>query len=84
MSYLIVASRFHVNVNELYAGLGIEDVKSFLRLHIASDGSLTIYPVAVDVVATQWRADPDAPDDAPWIVPTQPLSARLVEPPITV
>jgi hypothetical protein len=42
---------------------------------------LTIHPIAVDVVA-QWQADPDAPDAAPWIVPTRPLSARLVEPPI--
>jgi hypothetical protein len=82
--YLIVASRFQVNVNELYAGLGIEDYKSFLRLHIAGDGSLTIYAIAVDQVATQWRADPDAPDEAPWILPTEPLSARLVEPPINV
>jgi hypothetical protein len=82
--YLIVGSRFQVNVNELYAGLGIENYKSFLRLHIAADGSLTVYPIAVDDVATRWRADPDAPDDAPWIVPTEPLSARLAEPPITV
>ncbi len=82
--YLIIASRFQVNVNELYAGLGIEDFKSFLRLHIAADGSLTIYPIAVDHVATSWRADPEAPDEAPWIVPTEPLSARLAEPPITV
>jgi hypothetical protein len=83
-AYLIVASRFQVNVNELYAGLGIEDLKSFLRLYIGTDGSLTIYPVAVDAVATSWRADPDAPDEAPWIVPTEPLTARLVEPPIIV
>jgi hypothetical protein len=80
--YLIVASRFQVNVNELYAGLGIEDYKSFLRLHIAPDGSLTIYPIALDRVGTRWRADPDAPAEAPWIVPTEPLSARLAEPPI--
>jgi hypothetical protein len=82
--YLIVASRFQVNVNELYAGLGIEDYKSFLRLHISTDGSLTIYPIAVDDVATRWQANPDAPDEAPWIVPIEPLSARLAEPPITV
>jgi hypothetical protein len=82
--YLIVASRFQVNVNELYAGLGIEHYKSFLRLHIAADGSLTIYPIAVDHVATRWRADPDAPDEAPWIVPTEPLTARTAEAPITV
>jgi hypothetical protein len=83
-AYLVVASRFQINVNELYAGLGIEDFKSFLRLHIAGDGSLTIYAVAVDTVATKWRADPDAPEAAPWIVPTVPLSARLAEPPVTV
>src|SRR5262249_52431806 len=29
--YLLVASWFGVNVNELYAGQGIEDAKSFLR-----------------------------------------------------
>ena len=32
--YLLVASAFGVNVNELFAGQGIEDSKSFLRLHI--------------------------------------------------
>jgi hypothetical protein len=83
-AYLIVASRFQVNVNELYAGLGIEDFKSFLRLHIRADGLLTIYPVAVDTVARGWRANPDAPDEAPWIVPTEALTARLAEPPIMV
>ncbi len=81
-AYLIVASRFHVNVNELYAGLGIEDHKSLLRLHIATDGSLTIYPVAVDRVVRRWRADPDAPRHAPWIVADEPLRARLAEPAI--
>jgi hypothetical protein len=83
-AYLIAASRFHVNVNELYAGLGIEDHKSFLRLHIATDGSLTIYPVAVDHVAHRWRADPDGPIDAPWIAPEEPLEARLAEPAISL
>ncbi|MBD0292991.1 MAG: metallophosphoesterase, partial [Jiangellaceae bacterium] len=83
-AYLLLASRFQVNVNELYAGLGIEDCKSFLRLHIARNGSLTIYPIAVERVPRKWRTHPNAPDDAPWIVPTEPLSVRLAEPPVSV
>ena len=81
--YLAIASRFQVNVNELYAGLGIEDHKSFLRLHIAGDGSLTVYPVAVDQVGRRWRADPRAAADAPWVVTDEPLRARLAEAPVS-
>ena len=81
--YLVIASRFQVNVNELYAGLGIEDHKSFLRLHIAGDGSLTVYPVAVYQVGRRWRADPGAPADAPWVVTDEPLRARLAEAPVS-
>lgn len=81
-AYLVIASRFHVNVNELYAGMGIEDHKCFLRLQIAANGALTIYPVAVDRVARRWRADPDAPFVAAWIAPDEPLTARLAEPAI--
>ncbi|MGH8775641.1 MAG: metallophosphoesterase [Jiangellaceae bacterium] len=84
-AYLLVSSRFQVNVNELYAGMGIEDHKSFLRLHIGADGSLTLYPVAVDRVVRRWRANHYAPDDAPWIVPEgEELSAHLAEPPVTL
>ncbi|HEX6968828.1 MAG TPA: metallophosphoesterase [Micromonosporaceae bacterium] len=83
-AYLLVAGTFGVNLNELFAGQGIEDAKSFLRLHIAGDGTLTIYPVAVDRICRSWRANPDGPPGAPWIVPTQPLRARLAEPPVTI
>jgi Calcineurin-like phosphoesterase len=83
--YLLVASVFGINVNELFAGQGIEDYKSFLRLHIARDGSLTIYPIGVDRICRTWRADPDATrPDASWIVPDAPLRVRLAEPPITL
>lgn len=33
-AYLLVAGAFGVNVNELFAGQGIEDSKSFLRMRI--------------------------------------------------
>ncbi|GGJ95945.1 hypothetical protein GCM10010123_27290 [Pilimelia anulata] len=82
--YLLVAGRFRVNLNELFAGQGIEDAKSFLRLHLGRDGTLTIYPIAVDRVCHRWRAAPAGPPDASWIEPTQPLDVRLAEPPIVI
>ena len=50
-AYLLIAASFEVNINELFAGQGIEGYKSFLRLHIAPDGALTLYPIGVDRVA---------------------------------
>jgi hypothetical protein len=82
--YLLVASQFGVNVNELFAGQGIDDYKIFLRLHFAANGDLTIYPIAVDRVGRQWRAQPDAPVWASWLVPKEPLRPYLAEKPITL
>jgi hypothetical protein len=81
-AYLLAARYVDVNVNELYAGMGIEDHKSFLRFHLARDGSLTVYPVAVERVAHRWRADPTGTPGSPWIVPEEPLRATLAEPPV--
>lgn len=86
-AYLLVASWFRINVNELFAGQGIEDAKVFLRMHIARDGSLTIYPIAIDRICRRWRAEPDAVrPDAPWIVPARPdvPRTRLAEAPVTL
>lgn len=69
-AYLLLGSWFGINVNELFAVQGIEEGKSFLRLHIAADGSLTVYPIGVGRICRRWRADPDADrQEAPWIVP---------------
>ncbi|WP_213451543.1 metallophosphoesterase [Rhizomonospora bruguierae] len=82
--YLLVASQFGVNVNELFAGQGIDDYKIFLRLHIAADGALTIYPIAMDRVGRQWQAQPDAPPWVSWLAPKKRLQPYLAEPPITI
>ncbi len=82
--YLLVASWFKVNVNELYAGQGIEDGKSFLRMHITADGTLTVYAVGIDRICRRWVADPDGPPQASWLRPVEPLTARLIEEPFTV
>jgi hypothetical protein len=73
-----------VNLNELFAGQGIQGYKGFLRLHIGADGSLTIYPIGLDSAGKRWQAAPAAPGHAPWIEPAKPLVYRLIEPPIVL
>ena len=82
--YMLLARYARVNVNELYAGMGITDHKSFVRMHIGADGTLTLHPVAVERVCRRWRADPDATDGSAWIAPGEPLHVRRIEPPVTV
>ena len=82
--YLLVASLFDVNVNELFAGQGIEDAKSFLRMHIAADGTLTIHPIGIDKICRDWVADPDGAADSSWLRPRGALVPRRIEPPIVI
>src|SRR4051812_3884866 len=82
--YLLIAGQFQVNVNELFAGQSIEDHKSFLRLHIAADGSLTIHPIGIDKIGRKGVAAPDGAPHSPWLRPDQPLVAHRIEPPIRV
>jgi hypothetical protein len=82
--YLLIASRFNVNVNELFAGQSIEDAKSFLRMHIAADGTLTIHPIGLAEISRDWVADPAGDPHTPWLNPRDPLVAHLIEDPIVV
>jgi hypothetical protein len=82
--YLWIAGFFRVNLNELFAGQGIIDAKSFLRMRIGTDGALTVVPVGVPRVCRRWAAQPDAPAHRPWFAPRQPLDVRLIEPPFRV
>jgi hypothetical protein len=82
--YLLIASQFNVNVNELFAGQSIEDAKSFLRMHIASDGTLTIHPLGVGTISRDWVADPGGDPHTPWLHPRDPLAVHRIEDPIVV
>ncbi|MFJ8579196.1 metallophosphoesterase family protein [Micromonospora sp. NPDC093277] len=82
--YLLVAGSFGVNVNELFAGQGIEDSKAFLRIRIDPDGTLTIYPIALDRVSHTWQLNPDQSPTASWLTPQTPLHPHLAEPPIVL
>jgi Calcineurin-like phosphoesterase len=83
--YLLIGGRwFGVNVNELFSGQGIEDAKSFLRMHIAADGTLTIHALGIDKICRDWVADPEAAPHMPWLRPREPYTVRHIEPPIVV
>lgn len=82
--YLLIASRFGINVNEVFAGQSIEDHKGFLRLHIDAEGTLTIYPIKLANVSRNWRLNPDGAPTEPWLLPEQPLHPELIEDPISI
>jgi len=82
--YLLIVSRFGVNLNELFAGQGIQRYKGFLRMHIARDGTLSIYPIGLDTVRKRWKVNPNAPVHEPWILPRKPLTPSLIEGPIVL
>jgi hypothetical protein len=83
--YLLISLNvFGRHGEQAFAALRIQDFKNFLRLHIAHDGSLTIYPVKIERVPRRWR-DRAAGESTPSrIVPDEPLPAALIEPPIVV
>jgi hypothetical protein len=83
--YLLVSLNvFGRHGEQAFAALRVEDFKNFLRLHIASDGSLTIYPVKIERVPRRWR-DRLVGDPTPSrVLPDEPLRAELIEPPIIV
>lgn len=65
------------------SGQSIEDHKGFLRLHLAADGTLTVYPLVVDTVCRDWQLARN--DDGARLVPESGLPAvRLLEEPITI
>lgn len=83
--YLWVANCLGFHANEAYAPLRIKDFKHFVRMHIDSEGTLTVFPVGVDRVSRHWELCTDGPPQAPWFRPEAgELDAKLVERPFEV
>jgi len=85
--YLLLASGLaRVNTNELYAGMQLEDRKSFLRLRVsAATRELFVYPVKVDDVPRRWKFNADGgPADALFAPDGEPLRSELIEDAIPV
>ena len=85
--YLLVSLNvFGRHSEEAFSALRIQDYKNFLRLHVAADGTLTIYPIKLPRVPRRWRtARPEDSARTPArLVPDEPLEPALIEPPIVL
>lgn len=80
-------SFFGAHSNEVFSCQSIPDYKNFLRLHIDKKGGLTIYPVGVNKVCSDWTLNKAEKDGAAWFEPKNGKIhqfAHLIETPITV
>jgi hypothetical protein len=82
--YLFVSLRFfRRHLNEASSSLGSADWKNFLRLRIAEDGTLTIFPIGIRRVARRKRAA--VPGETPSrFIPEGGSAPELIEQPIVV
>jgi hypothetical protein len=83
--YLLVSINvFGRHSEEAFSSLRIEDFKHFLRLHIGSDGRLSIWPLKIERVPRVWRDRSGDDRTRAHVVPAEPLVVELIEPPIRV
>jgi hypothetical protein len=83
--YLLVSLNvFGRHGEQAFAALKIEDFKNFVRLHVARDGTLTLYPVKIERVPRRWRDRAPGEPTPSRVVPDEPLRTELIEPPIVV
>ena len=83
--YLLISLNvFGRHSEEAFSALRVEDYKSFLRLHVANDGSLTIWPLKIERVPRRWRARTEGDTTASRVVPEEPLVVETIEGPIRV
>lgn len=82
--YLWASSLCSRNLAWAYAALRIQDWKSFLRLHVARDGALTIYPIGLRRVARHWRRRATGPDSSALEPEDDVDPPELIEVPIVI
>jgi len=82
--YLLISLNvFSMHHNEAFSAIKIPDFKNFLRLNIAENGDLTIYPIGVERITSKWK--PYDSRSVPRIVPSQSNTKEkpfLIEKPI--
>ncbi|PYT00914.1 MAG: hypothetical protein DMF63_04405 [Acidobacteria bacterium] len=72
--YLYISLHFFGrHSNEAFSALKIEDYKNFLRMHIDTNGILTIYPIKIETVPKDWK------DDGEYFTPVDGTKPKLIE-----
>ena len=84
--YLLVSLNvFGRHSEEAFSALRIEDFKHFLRMHIARDGTLTVYPIRIERVPRRWRRREEGDSTTPSrVVPEDPFQPALIEEPVVI
>ena len=83
--YLLISINvFGRHSEEAFSALRIEDFKHFLRMRVAADGSLTIYPIKVEKVPRQWRFWRNGDTSRSVVQPVPPITPELIEDPIVL
>lgn len=83
--YLLISLNvFGRHSEEAFSAMRIQDYKQFLRLHVASDGTLTIFPIKVERVPRRWRERHTDDPGPSQIQPLDPLAPALLETPIVI
>lgn len=76
LNLLVMLNIFRLHWTDAFSSLRIEDYKNFLRLHIGTDGALTVYPMKIEKVRC---------DIGPaWKRLRTPSRPELIEPPIRI
>ncbi|MFF9646388.1 hypothetical protein [Kitasatospora aureofaciens] len=79
----ILSARSGAATDWQMSGQSIEEHKGFLRLHLAPDGDITIYPLALDGICREWDLQDD-PALGKRPVPATPPTVRLIEDPVVI
>ncbi|MFF2773804.1 hypothetical protein ACFVU3_02765 [Streptomyces sp. NPDC058052] len=68
------------------SGQSIDDRKGFLRMHLARDGTLTLYPLALHGTCRNWTLGEVTDDEGTWKhpVPDPAPTVRLIEDPVVI
>lgn len=87
--YLYLTNYFlDYHAEAAFSSNAIADYKNFVRFHINAKGELTIYPMGVKSVETEWQLNRAGCDGESWFVSKsgQPVQeyAHLIETPITI
>jgi hypothetical protein len=75
-----------IHVDHSFSAQGIADWKNFLKLKISRDGTLSVYPVGIEKICTNWKSNYAGGPETPFFLPVskdiQGL-AKLIEEPLT-
>jgi hypothetical protein len=81
--YLFISGYFFdIHITEASSSFSHQHYKNFLRMHINSNGDLTIYPVGIKKIITQWNQN-ETEEDIKFSSDEAP-DFFLIEPPITI